>query len=261
MRNSSWVGLWLAGVIGWSGCARTHGPDDDAAAGGRSGARLGSTTTAGTTPSIPGVLPTPNRPAAVGGSGPSAAGGVAGRMATPVMPAAEPSRPRPATPVAVGGMNGSAGVAGHGANPMTAGTTSTPTEPEPATAGRTPPPPPPPSAGNFAPAAGVNCGQVFCMNAQAPGIIFPPACCADPATSTCGTSSGGNCLAIPLYAPNCPSLSISGVTLRGCCVLTTNRCGVDASVIGMGCVSFETAPGVEIEGRPETACDGTLVSP
>ena len=88
--------------------------------------------------------------------------------------------------------------------------------------------------------------------------MLPPACCADPATGTCGTLSGGTCVPPPPPAPNCPVPSFAGVTLRACCITATNLCGIDATSLGMACVLLDSVPGVDTN-MVLTRCDGTIV--
>ncbi|HKU42499.1 MAG TPA: hypothetical protein VJR89_30285 [Polyangiales bacterium] len=88
--------------------------------------------------------------------------------------------------------------------------------------------------------------------------MLPPACCADQATSTCGTVSGATCLPPPPAAPNCPTAALGGITFRTCCIADTQLCGIDASSIGMGCVPIGNIPGLDAD-IPKTRCDGTRV--
>lgn len=118
------------------------------------------------------------------------------------------------------------------------------------------------TAGTTGAAGPVACGTTMCSTpALPPGLpIMPlPACCANPATSTCGSVSGGMCMAPPAAAPNCPAPMFFGMTLRACCA-TGNVCGIDASMLGMGCINASAIPG-QGAGRPVTMCDGTVVQP
>lgn len=111
-------------------------------------------------------------------------------------------------------------------------------------------------------AGAISCGTATCMTpALPPGLpIMPlPACCANAAMSQCGTMSGGACMPPPAAAPNCPAPMLLGMTLRACCA-TGNVCGVDASMIGMGCINASAIPG-GAAGRPITMCDGTVTQP
>jgi hypothetical protein len=111
--------------------------------------------------------------------------------------------------------------------------------------------------------APIPCGTVMCSAPAIPpglGIMLSPPCCADAATSTCGTTSGGMCKLPPPPAPLCPAPMLFGMTLKACCVTATNMCGIDGSMLGMGCVGLGGIPGVGA-GMPMTRCDGTVVMP
>jgi len=92
-----------------------------------------------------------------------------------------------------------------------------------------------------APATTVQCGTDTC-EAPAAAMGFITACCADAASSTCGTSvMGGPCGEAAPGDPRCPPLDIMGfIMLPSCC--TAGQCGIDASMFGMpGCVDLATA--------------------
>ena len=74
--------------------------------------------------------------------------------------------------------------------------------------------------------------------------------------ATCGTLSNGTCNPAAPLAPKCPVPMLSGVTFRPCCVIASNLCGIDATSLGMGCVSLSNIPGLD-PGIPPTHCDGT----
>lgn len=70
---------------------------------------------------------------------------------------------------------------------------------------------------------------------------LPTACCADAATSTCGTSVGGGACLTPLpKEQRCPDVMLSGISLTSCCT-SEEMCGVDGSSLGMaGCIDIAT---------------------
>ena len=73
------------------------------------------------------------------------------------------------------------------------------------------------------------------------GFITP--CCADEATSTCGTSIMGNaCSKQSEGDPRCPSIQAMGLfTIPSCCT-PGNMCGIDASMFGFGgCTDLASA--------------------
>lgn len=112
-------------------------------------------------------------------------------------------------------------------------------------------------------AASVACGTATCSApALPPGvpIMINPPCCANPATNTCGSMSAGVCMMPPPPAPLCPAPMLFGMTLRACCVTATNMCGIDGSMLGLGCTGLGGIPGVGA-GMPMTKCDGTVVTP
>ena len=116
------------------------------------------------------------------------------------------------------------------------------------------------SAGTAAPAS-IPCGPTTCttlaLPIMLPGFTIAPACCADMARGVCGSTVAGVCTPPPPPAPNCPApaLPIPGVMVNACCIEATQVCGVDASMLGMGCVNLAGFAGP----RPTTMCDGTVV--
>lgn len=242
VRSNLWTGAWVVCLIACvAGCSRMHTADDFGTSGensvapstGVSGRRSSDRppTAAGS-----GKVDLPDRPRA---SAPTVS--QAGAPATPRAGDAAPSGAgtRPVPPQAGVPVPPQAGV-----------------PPVPPQAGV---PPVPPQAGAAPPApagSGVACGPARCETPQVPGIMLLPACCADPSTGTCGTMSGGACMRPPPAAPNCPIPQALGITFRACCVTSTNLCGVDASILGMGCVSISSIPGLEGQD-PMTRCDGT----
>jgi hypothetical protein len=113
----------------------------------------------------------------------------------------------------------------------------------------------------------VMCGTGTCMApAIAAGFITP--CCADQATSTCGTSlMGSACAAAPVSDPRCPSASIMGFIMLASCCTAQGECGIDASQFGMSCVSLSAAAsgamgmgmGLPITLPEPRNCDGSPV--
>jgi len=104
----------------------------------------------------------------------------------------------------------------------------------------------------------VTCGDKMCT-----GLISQP-CCADMATGTCGTMSGTMCQAGPPPAPNCPNISVAVINVNGCCIDSTQMCGIDGSMFGMGCIDLSTAGGIPgasafLGNLTPTRCDGTKV--
>jgi hypothetical protein len=87
----------------------------------------------------------------------------------------------------------------------------------------------------------IKCGLAKC--------VFPPAatgfmtpCCANEATSTCGTTVNGTCAKPVAGDPRCPGLGFMGViTIPSCCA-ENGMCGLDASKFGTpGCTDLATA--------------------
>jgi hypothetical protein len=91
-------------------------------------------------------------------------------------------------------------------------------------------------------AGGVKCGSMMCM-ASGPAAGFIDACCADEATSTCGTSIMGNPCSKPVADdPRCPGVNVMGFIMLPSCCAQNGMCGIDASMFGMpGCVDLATA--------------------
>lgn len=107
----------------------------------------------------------------------------------------------------------------------------------------------------------VSCGSTLCTSMQVPGLPpFAAPCCADAATSACGTLDGGLCMPTPPTlppAPNCPVPSFSGFVFVPCCIVATNTCGIDASMIGMGCVPLSMIPATT--SASGARCDGSFI--
>jgi hypothetical protein len=98
------------------------------------------------------------------------------------------------------------------------------------------------AAGDTGGGGDVKCGTATCSSpAQAMGFIM--GCCADEATSTCGTAMMGGACAKPVADdPRCPGLNVMGFVMLPSCCATNGMCGIDASMFGMpGCVDLESA--------------------
>jgi hypothetical protein len=129
------------------------------------------------------------------------------------------------------------------------------------------------TAGPAAPGAGaagtgatsVMCGAMTCSNpavAILPTIkMFMPAaklatpCCLP--DGSCGwEGAAGECTPPPNKA-SCPapSLPLPGAMLTGCCIESSQTCGIDSSALGMGCAANMFG------GGARTKCDGTPVAP
>jgi hypothetical protein len=67
-------------------------------------------------------------------------------------------------------------------------------------------------------------------------FMFAQVCCADAATSTCGTvaMADGSCQKPAMSDPRCPTAF--GGAVAACCV--NNLCGIDGSLQGRGCVDL-----------------------
>ena len=91
-------------------------------------------------------------------------------------------------------------------------------------------------------ATAVTCGTATC-EAPAAAMGFIAACCADDATSTCGTSiMGGPCGGASEGDPRCPGLDGMGFFMLPSCCTDDSQCGIDASMFSMpGCIDLETA--------------------
>lgn len=135
-----------------------------------------------------------------------------------------------------GGSGGSSGGGGSGGNGGTGGSTMT-----------------------------VPCGSETCESPEA-AMGFITACCADEATSTCGTSlMGSPCAEAGESDPRCPPLNVMGFLMLPSCCTADNQCGIDAAMFGRpGCVDLGTAAeqaemmggGMGITLPEPRACDG-----
>jgi hypothetical protein len=118
---------------------------------------------------------------------------------------------------------------------------------------------------------GVPCGVTMCMGMSIPGLppgaggmfgaLLPQPCCLDASMNKCGQSSmGGACMPPPpppVTDSRCPPLMVFGMSMPGCCI--DNMCGVNASLLGMGCLeNGKAAMGggmLPIMYPPPQACD------
>jgi hypothetical protein len=87
----------------------------------------------------------------------------------------------------------------------------------------------------------VKCGTSMCMSPG--GGLIPPgflaaACCADDAKNQCGTMMGGMCKPPPPVDTSCPSIMIPALGSVGSCCATNGMCGLDGSLLSMGCVDY-----------------------
>jgi len=89
-------------------------------------------------------------------------------------------------------------------------------------------------------ATSVPCGTTVCTAPMAPAFIpanlLPAPCCLP--TNMCGQSMGGAACAPPpppaVNDPRCPPLMLGPLNVPGCCM--NNDCGINASMIGLGCM-------------------------
>ena len=98
------------------------------------------------------------------------------------------------------------------------------------------------ASGNALPAP-VPCGSGMCAvpagaeMAMMFGLTPPAPCCIAPATVSCGSQVGGQCVAPVPTDPTC-SMMIMGFSLMGCCT-PEGMCGIDATAFGMpGCIDI-----------------------
>jgi hypothetical protein len=112
----------------------------------------------------------------------------------------------------------------------------------------------------------VPCGANMCsapsLGGGIPGLMLAQPCCVDQTAGTCGTMSGGTCMPPPTPDPDCPMVTVFTSTMPACCA-ANNLCGVDASMLGMGCIDFDMVRngpgGMLITPPPATTCDGVPV--
>lgn len=113
-------------------------------------------------------------------------------------------------------------------------------------------------------AVSIPCGTATCTSMMLPlPIPLPTACCADATMNQCGTMmAGGACMLPPPSDPRCPMVtSALPIPLTSCCA-TNGMCGLDASMLGMGCVDFDTVRtgpfGSFLPVPAATVCDPSL---
>jgi hypothetical protein len=124
------------------------------------------------------------------------------------------------------------------------------------------------TAGMGAIAKNVDCGDNKCAGSvpgtmmMLPGFSLADPCCFDAAQGTCGSvQTDMSCAVSPPKAPKCPTLFMGA--LAGCCA-TGNQCGIDATLMGRGCVDLKTVTAMipmnfrTMLGLPSvlTDCDG-----
>jgi hypothetical protein len=90
------------------------------------------------------------------------------------------------------------------------------------------------------PATTIQCGASVCESAA---NSFARACCADEASSTCGTSvTGGRCTKPVTGTRGCPTFNVAGILMLPSCCTSKGMCGIDASMLGgPGCQDLATA--------------------
>jgi hypothetical protein len=111
----------------------------------------------------------------------------------------------------------------------------------------------------------VMCGAMTCSNPAVsilstvkmfmPSAMLATPCCL--ADGGCGwVGAAGECTPPPNKA-SCPapSVPLPGVTLTGCCIESSQTCGIDSSALGMGCAANMFG------GGARTNCDGTSAAP
>lgn len=125
------------------------------------------------------------------------------------------------------------------------------------------------TAGGGVTSLNVPCGDNMCAGAapgtmpSIPGFSLANPCCKDATNGICGsTQTDMSCLVSPPAAPSCPSLFMG---VLGSCCATGNLCGVDAVLMGRGCVDLMTVKAMIPPGIPFTIpspvhCDGTPVA-
>lgn len=122
-------------------------------------------------------------------------------------------------------------------------------------------------------AQNVPCGDNMCAGSAptmvsmtlGPNFMVAQPCCLDMASGKCGSvQTDMSCMGSPPPDPNCPALFMG--LLTGCCA-TGNLCGVDATLMGRGCVDLKTV-GTMIPAQARSFitvpsplnCDGTPVA-
>jgi hypothetical protein len=92
------------------------------------------------------------------------------------------------------------------------------------------------TGGTTMPAMRIPCGQNSCAPSSPLGL---PACCADQTIGMCGTMMGNSCSLPPKVDPSCPSVTIPIAGEVGSCCADNDKCGLDGSLFGMGCVDYK----------------------
>ena len=105
-----------------------------------------------------------------------------------------------------------------------------------------------------APPTMVPCGPKVCMGSGLLTAVFAP-CCADQTTGACGTLANGVCTPVPVADPRCPQVTILGQMPAPCCT-ATGMCGVDGSMLGMGCSDLAQVKLLLPTAPPPQRCDG-----
>jgi DNA-binding beta-propeller fold protein YncE len=94
-----------------------------------------------------------------------------------------------------------------------------------------------------------SCGETECSQlGDTATFLGVGQCCTS--KGECGAALGGQCEARDQHGSAdraCASERVAGIRADGCC-RTDNRCGVDLSTLGMGCVAREEAPSVSLKG-------------
>jgi DNA-binding beta-propeller fold protein YncE len=94
-----------------------------------------------------------------------------------------------------------------------------------------------------------SCGETECSQLDDTATFLGVGqCCTS--NGECGAALGGQCQARDQHGTAdraCASERVANIRADGCC-RTDNRCGVDLSTLGMGCVAREEAPGVSLKG-------------
>jgi hypothetical protein len=117
----------------------------------------------------------------------------------------------------------------------------------------------------------VQCGATMCSPPAAGAVVSLGACCLP--DGGCGASLGmlpaagaggaaDSCLdtAPGTPDPTCPSMTTMGFLMKGCCS-AVGVCGVDLSVIGLGCISSISGfPGMAMDAAPPQPCGDAATS-
>jgi hypothetical protein len=119
-------------------------------------------------------------------------------------------------------------------------------------------------------ATSIPCGPMTCTDPLGGMMLpipipLPTVCCVDETMGICGSMmAGGACMEPPPSDPRCPTVTapLPGLTLTSCCT-STGLCGLDASLLSMGCIDFATIAGgtfgAFLPVPAETVCDASLM--